>query len=218
MRENLNTITVIRYALVNCCEYLLTPIILAALNLRVLIFRAGRYRTVQSAFVVCCIFLLLLIIGLLSPITYFVLSLFVVVLLPLLPRDRLGEIETRLCSSDRQRADERSRVIDSIYHINTSIPPFSIKGDQSQSVLFDGCQLAKELDRLKGQKWEIMSRVWVEMLTYAAVRCRPQPLAERLSKGGELISFVWLLMAHFGLMDQFEGKEREFITKIIVEK
>lgn len=96
-----------------------------------------------------------------------------------------------------------------------------IKGDKSKSVMFDACRLAKEI-REMGEylKWEIVSRVWMEMLTYAAVRCRPQTLAQQLSRGGELITFVWSLMAHFGMVDQFEPVDIDALSraKIIVDK
>ncbi|GMP52810.1 hypothetical protein CsSME_00018496 [Camellia sinensis var. sinensis] len=72
-----------------------------------------------------------------------------------------------------------------------------------KSVLFDGCNLAKELNKLGiKRKWEIMSRVWVELLSYAATHCGGNAHAQQLNKGGEFITFLWLLMAHFGLTER----------------
>ncbi|KAJ6893041.1 hypothetical protein NC652_027137 [Populus alba x Populus x berolinensis] len=41
------------------------------------------------------------------------------------------------------------------------------------------------------------SEVWVEMLTYTAVRCNWQEHAKTLTRGSS-----WLLMAHLGLSEQ----------------
>ncbi|KAJ7946759.1 Protein of unknown function (DUF594) [Quillaja saponaria] len=52
---------------------------------------------------------------------------------------------------------------------NFNIKPINVKAGESKSVLFDACMLANELKCLTdGDWWEIMCRVWVEMLSYAA--------------------------------------------------
>lgn len=106
-----------------------------------------------------------------------------------------------------------------ILNVNTDVKPVAVKGDRSKSVLFDACMLAKELNELeKVNKWEIMSKVWVEMLSYAASHCRANTHAQQVSKGGELVTFVWLLMAHFGLGEQFQITEGHARAKLIVGK
>jgi hypothetical protein len=106
-----------------------------------------------------------------------------------------------------------------ILAVNTDVRPVDLKGDRSKSVLFDACILAKELKKLDGQKrWKLMSEVWVELLSYAASHCRANSHAAQLSKGGELITFVWLLMAHFGIGDQFQINEGHARAKLIVGK
>ncbi|CAM8981100.1 unnamed protein product [Rhodiola kirilowii] len=87
---------------------------------------------------------------------------------------------------------------------------------KSKSVLLDACILAKRLLELKRKKrWKIMSRVWVEIMAYAASHCRANTHAQEISKGGQLLSFVWLLMTHFGLGECDRMKLREFIVSII---
>ncbi|KAF8032165.1 hypothetical protein BT93_D1176 [Corymbia citriodora subsp. variegata] len=71
---------------------------------------------------------------------------------------------------------------------------------RSPSVLGMGIGLAKEMERLEEKKWEVMSGVWVEMLSYAAGHIKGEAHVQVLSNGGELLAFVWLLLAHFGLL------------------
>ncbi|GLU05302.1 hypothetical protein SLE2022_224090 [Rubroshorea leprosula] len=67
-------------------------------------------------------------------------------------------------------------------------------------------------------KWKLLSRMWVELMSYAAAHCRANTHAQQLSKGGELITFVWLLMAHFGLGEQFQINEGHARAKLVVGK
>nr|XP_027120763.1 uncharacterized protein LOC113737786 isoform X2 [Coffea arabica] len=103
--------------------------------------------------------------------------------------------------------------------VNALVKAIEVKGDRSKSVLFDACRLAKDLKKLNDNKrWEIMSKVWVELLSYAASHCRANAHAQQLSKGGELITFVWILMAHFGLGEQFRIEAGHARAKLIVGK
>jgi hypothetical protein len=96
-----------------------------------------------------------------------------------------------------QRPATEARVTEENAHrlllkVETPLPAAVVKGDKSKSVLWDGCFLARELARAmpdRGRRWRVVCRVWVEMLCYA----------ERLKEGGELITFVCLLMTHLGM-------------------
>ena len=90
----------------------------------------------------------------------------------------------------------------------------AIKGDKSQSLLFYGCRLAKQLKSLEidnhPNKWEVISEVWVEMLTYASNKCRWKEHGQQLRKGGELLIHVRLLMVHLGLSEQYRIQKIKF--------
>ncbi|KAI9085107.1 hypothetical protein K1719_032923 [Acacia pycnantha] len=107
-----------------------------------------------------------------------------------------------------------------VMKVPTEQKPIEVKGDRSKSLLFDACRLAKMLDKLPNEdkKWEIVSCVWVELVSYAACHCRPTGHVQLLSKGGELISFVWLLMVQLGLGTQFQIKDGDARAKLIVGK
>ncbi|KAI3697619.1 hypothetical protein L6452_30714 [Arctium lappa] len=118
---------------------------------------------------------------------------------------------------------EQINACKEILGVSTDVPPVTVKGDRSKSLLFDGCILAKKLMEIEGKgkdlnKWLIISKVWVELLCYGAIHSRANTQAAQVSKGGELITIVWLLMAHFGLGDQFQINEGQARAKLIVGK
>ncbi|XP_013469268.2 LOW QUALITY PROTEIN: uncharacterized protein [Medicago truncatula] len=143
---------------------------------------------------------------------------YLLVICPFLLPNGIGQIrfedtcaEVGELLKERKYIKERSQVCKMILRVNTSIPPSEVKGDRSKSVLFDACRLAKSLQSLeteenwsKEQKWEMISHVWVEMLCHAASQCRGLHHARQLSQGGELLTHVWLLMAHLGITEQFQ--------------
>ncbi|CBI21744.3 unnamed protein product, partial [Vitis vinifera] len=70
-------------------------------------------------------------------------------------------------------------------------------------------QACKDLLRL-------MRGVWVEMLCYAASQCRPNQHAKQLRRGGELLTHVWLLMAHLDVRENFQISQGNAKGGIIV--
>ncbi|GLT67604.1 hypothetical protein SLA2020_398990 [Shorea laevis] len=96
------------------------------------------------------------------------------------------------------------RACEQILSMNTN----TVNEVPSQSVLFDAVNLANKLKTLQQENgvdiWKLVSKVWMEMLSCAAYHCSSHEHAQQLSRGGELISFVWILMAHFGLGGRFQ--------------
>ncbi|KAF5444867.1 hypothetical protein F2P56_033964 [Juglans regia] len=133
-------------------------------------------------------------------------------------RDTCAEAE-KFFSRRGLRPTQEYSACENLLDVNTDVKPIHVKGDRSKSVLFDACMLSKELQKLgEKEKWVIMSKVWVEMLSYASSHCRPFTHAQQVSKGGQLITLVWLLMAHFGLGEQFQINEGHARAKLIVGK
>ncbi|XVE79951.1 hypothetical protein DITRI_Ditri14bG0098600 [Diplodiscus trichospermus] len=67
--------------------------------------------------------------------------------------------------------------------------------------------LAQELNWLEAEgldKWKLVSRVWMELISSAASQSKGNLHAQQVDRGGELITFIWLLMVHFGFGKQFQ--------------
>ncbi|KAL6282875.1 hypothetical protein ACE6H2_013804 [Prunus campanulata] len=138
-------------------------------------------------------------------------------------RDTCAEAEEFFKEKKIMKSGER-KACTKLLDVCTDILPSKVKGDRSKSVLFDACRLAKALQSLESdrgwsneRKWEFVSHVWVEMLSYAANQCRWSGHAQQLRRGGELLTHVWLLMAHLGLTEQFQISEGHARAKLIVE-
>ncbi|XP_062115592.1 uncharacterized protein LOC133829809 isoform X2 [Humulus lupulus] len=88
--------------------------------------------------------------------------------------------------------------------VGTKYRPALVKRSKSKSLLFDACILAHQLRQQKHEEqWELMAQVWIELMSFAAINCSPATHALQPSKGGELLTFTWLLMHHLGLGMQF---------------
>ncbi|KAJ7961401.1 DUF594 family protein [Quillaja saponaria] len=111
-------------------------------------------------------------------------------------RDTCAEIrEVLVKRKSITGVDEASRKL---LRINTDIPRSRAKGDKSRSVLFDAIRLAKALCGLQEDMWELVTEVWVEILSYAATHCRVDNHAQQLRRGGEFLtiygSFLLILV------------------------
>ncbi|XP_019193107.1 PREDICTED: uncharacterized protein LOC109187374 [Ipomoea nil] len=121
---------------------------------------------------------------------------------------------------------KRKEVCGMLKTVRPQLTPAEVKGDRSRSLLFHACALAGHLESLcyentpytENEVWRMMSKVWVELLSYGACHCRGDANAQSLAKGGELRTFVWLLMAHFGLGEQFRNDPGPARVKLIVGK
>ncbi|KAD7477281.1 hypothetical protein R6Q59_007109 [Mikania micrantha] len=93
--------------------------------------------------------------------------------------------------------------------------PIDVIGDRSKTVLFDGVRLAQALlDMNEKSMWKVVSQVWIEILGYAAGNCKGLHHSQQLATGGQLLTHVWLLMAHLGLTEHFQVSQGHARAKL----
>ncbi|KAH7860142.1 hypothetical protein Vadar_009900 [Vaccinium darrowii] len=73
----------------------------------------------------------------------------------------------------------------------------------------------KVLEQQK-KKWNMMFYVWIEILGHAASQCKGRHHAQQLRRGGEYITHLWLLMAHFGLTHHFQIPRSRAISEAVL--
>ncbi|KAL5540742.1 hypothetical protein UlMin_044065 [Ulmus minor] len=110
-------------------------------------------------------------------------------------------------------------AFDKMDDVKTKVRPAAVKGTKSKSVFFDACILARQLRNMEDkERWRTMELVWLEFVAYAAINCKANIHAQQPSRGGELLTFIWLLMYHLGLGTQFSEQEELAGTKMVAIK
>ncbi|KAK3220347.1 hypothetical protein Dsin_014317 [Dipteronia sinensis] len=137
--------------------------------------------------------------------------------------EEVGNSLFRTISELREKYITKSEARMALLQVNFDAKQEAIKGDKSQSLLFYGCRLAKQLKSLEidnnhPNKWEVISEVWVEMLTYVSNKCRWKEHGQQLRKGGELLTHVRVLMVHLGLSEQYRIQIPEARFRILKRK
>ncbi|XP_057781555.1 uncharacterized protein LOC130999882 isoform X2 [Salvia miltiorrhiza] len=79
----------------------------------------------------------------------------------------------------------REKVFTMLSKVDVEFKPSEVKGDRSKSLFFDAQRLANALSKIEDDiRWENITQVWLDILTFAAVQCRWSDHAEKLSQGG----------------------------------
>ncbi|PON49268.1 hypothetical protein PanWU01x14_231430 [Parasponia andersonii] len=125
-------------------------------------------------------------------------------------QDTCAEAKRFFDKHKKSSRGDPSKACEKILSVPTSNKfAFALKGFKRKSLLFDACVLAKELQKLEYHKWEVMDRMWVELMSYAAINRLPIVHAQQPSKGGELWTFTWLLMNDLGLGLRFAHEDKK---------
>ncbi|KAF2322090.1 hypothetical protein GH714_006504 [Hevea brasiliensis] len=154
--------------------------------------------------------------------------LYLLVMCPFMLPNGIGQIRFQdTCAEAAQFFQEKKDISDenkactALLEVNTDILPSQVKGDRSKSVLFDASTLAKSLQSLETEeqwtsekKWEMINRVWIEMLSYAANQCGSNNMPSNSQEEG-LLTHVWLLMAHLGITEQFQISKGNARVKLV---
>ncbi|KAI6671479.1 hypothetical protein NL676_006364 [Syzygium grande] len=140
----------------------------------------------------------------------------------LFKKEKHGHTCVQSCKKAHKSAESRDlcEVCHLLLQVGTQLPAKKFRGGKSRSVLFDACHLASQLNKIEqddvGRKWNLIGKVWAKFLIYAACQSKGFEHSESLSRGGELISHVWLLMAHLGVAELVQTSEAQCITKLIL--
>ncbi|KAH7514861.1 hypothetical protein FEM48_Zijuj11G0135400 [Ziziphus jujuba var. spinosa] len=79
--------------------------------------------------------------------------------------------------------------------------------DRSETVLSCACLRAQSRLEQENNYWKDLSDEWLLGLCFGALRNRPMLQAEQASKGGELLTFIWVLLHHLVEDEKLGGEE-----------
>ncbi|KAL3720511.1 hypothetical protein ACJRO7_005342 [Eucalyptus globulus] len=140
----------------------------------------------------------------------------------LFKKEKQGHTGVKSCKEEHKSTESRDlcEVCHLLLQVGTQLPATKIRGGKSRSVLFDACHLAYQLNDIESKdfsrKWDLIGKVWAKLLIYTAYKSHSYEHSESPSRGGGLISHVWLLMAHLGMAETVQTSEAQCITKLIV--
>ncbi|KAK3118942.1 hypothetical protein QOZ80_9BG0711030 [Eleusine coracana subsp. coracana] len=119
-------------------------------------------------------------------------------------KDAYGEIEGKVKESPPQDEDELAHNI--IKKIEGTAGPGSIHCAWALAQELLG--IGKEGVEGEEKMWEVIQGVWVEMLCFSAGWCRGYLHAKSLGKGGEYLSYIWMLQSYMGMESLTERMQR----------
>ncbi|KAL6647095.1 hypothetical protein ACP70R_014532 [Stipagrostis hirtigluma subsp. patula] len=79
-----------------------------------------------------------------------------------------------------------------------------LSAEDNHEVLKDGARLGKQLVESR-TGWAALTRFWSEMILYVAPSENLEGHAEAIARGGELITLLWALLAHAGIVGRLDA-------------
>ncbi|TXG68419.1 hypothetical protein EZV62_003354 [Acer yangbiense] len=108
------------------------------------------------------------------------------------------QLPSRADKISSNKAEACKRLLEKYPHISYN--------NREELVIYFAMELVRKVNH-KSQtledRWEVIKNQWMEMLGYAARKCKGNEHAQQLRRGGELLTHVWLLLCHFGLTDHY---------------
>ncbi|XP_022777236.1 uncharacterized protein LOC111318628 [Durio zibethinus] len=119
------------------------------------------------------------------------------------------------CNTPEPPKNKRD-TYDKLVKATTGVEFLGRRYSARKSMLMDGSSLARSLNEIsnKEEKWSLIADTWVEMLAHAASHCEGSQHRQHLRRGGQLLTHVWLLMAHLGLTDHFQSLQPREISRL----
>ncbi|KAI4978637.1 hypothetical protein ZWY2020_015390 [Hordeum vulgare] len=83
----------------------------------------------------------------------------------------------------------------------TELPLDADKNPAAEGLINNAWKISEALLAIddESKMWNVIEGVWVEMLCFSASRCRGYLHAKSLGSGGELLTYIWLLLSHMGM-------------------
>ncbi|KAF8779559.1 hypothetical protein HU200_002497 [Digitaria exilis] len=130
---------------------------------------------------------------------------------------RAWELAHELMELARDAAEKKEKDLRQEKETKENADKWKLTGEQKAKAM----ELEKKMEKMKEKKlmieakkagddkmWAVIQGVWVEMLCFSAGRCRGYLHAKSLGKGGEYLSYVWLLLNYMGMETVPEKMQR----------
>ncbi|KAI4312756.1 hypothetical protein MLD38_037553 [Melastoma candidum] len=122
-----------------------------------------------------------------------------------------------LQNSGMGQMDRKMKLKELRQSVMTDLDVTIAKEDRRKFLLFHGCRLAAQIDKYDtATKEEIICNVWIEKLVFAAKESNSKYHCQQLRMGGELLTHVWLLLAHYGRTNHFQELEDPSVVELVV--